>query len=1059
MPTTVETILFKILGDSKSGERAFDRMNKRLTAFGAALTAASDAALVAFAKLGEGGAKIEALETRFGRMASAFGQSADEMLSAWDKAAAGTIDRVTLMQKANQAALLGLPVDRLADMLGIARRAAESTGQDVSYMFDSLVVGIARKSRAVLDNLGIIIDAEQAYASYAQKIGKDADALTANEQQLAFMEAAFAAAGRQAEILGENTETAAVVIQRAQARFKDAGNEVKKAFAPIVARAAALLTKLLDIFLAIPQPIKQAMATVLAIAAALGAVIGPILTIIGMWPVISGALTAIGGFISPIIGPLLAVVAVLGVLAAAVGVLVKAWKQDWGGIQTTVMGVIETIRPYLTMIVRNVQYWMHNIGMSLKLIGETIRNIVEPAFEALGLAFENNVGGIKTFLKFLNDAVSVVFSVVQKILTAINMVLSGNADKAWKPLADAALNVMTIIVLAWRKGIRKAFIWGWNLVVNLANGIIRAARTVLTQAANFIGKMLSNFLAPGSPPKEGPLHGIVKWGKGLIDTYLKSFALADFGILRDTLSPIRDALQSAVDLGDMDQKTMLKTFGEVRQQAASLIAEFRKTGQVNEDIMAGIADRLGEGGEEYTKYLRLTLEHQRALQNLSKVQEEVADAEARGFVPADLKAKLAAAQEEADKKQEAVDWQREYLAALQDGVDLQREMIEAMKELTETMKGEKGEDLLGEGAAALAGGGAEGAKVEFAGFGGFSQEFKDTKEEIRQWFAELPNKIKLWLANTGLTIITWLLEKRAQLRQSLLLIGAIVTGWLTVQLLKLRERLLMIGAIITGKLLIWRRNIILWFSQLALRILVWFLEQRTKLEQSLLMIGAIILGKLLIWRQNIITWFQERRNDIVTGLAHIRATIGLWFTKQKILIRQKIEEWKNVLRIKWIEIKIWFGNKIEEFKTTLTNVIDDVKGIGRDIIGGLWGGLKEKWEDVKTWWQNKMAWLHSSAEEENEIQSPSKVFYRIGQMVGEGYIRGVNDKLAGVAQRTFGGVAAQGLAGAGGLRAEQIVVALPNVTDGFNANGIVDYLQSLADQANLRGSVPGGIMD
>jgi len=118
MPTHVETILFKILGDSKSGERAFDRINKRLTAFGAALTAASDAALIAFAKLGEGGAKIEALETRFARMASAFGLTADEMLGAWDKAAAGTIDRVNLMQKANQAALLGLPVDQISSMVG-----------------------------------------------------------------------------------------------------------------------------------------------------------------------------------------------------------------------------------------------------------------------------------------------------------------------------------------------------------------------------------------------------------------------------------------------------------------------------------------------------------------------------------------------------------------------------------------------------------------------------------------------------------------------------------------------------------------------------------------------------------------------------------------------------------------------------------------------------------------------------------------------------------------------------------------------------------------------------
>ena len=50
------------------------------------------------------------------------------------------------------------------------------------------------------------------------------------------------------------------------------------------------------------------------------------------------------------------------------------------------------------------------------------------------------------------------------------------------------------------------------------------------------------------------------------------------------------------------------------------------------------------------------------------------------------------------------------------------------------------------------------------------------------------------------------------------------------------------------------------------------------------------------------------------------------------------------------------------------------------------------------------------------------------------------------------------LAAAGGLHVEQLVVALPNVTDGFNAEGITDYLQSLSDQASLRGTVPGGVM-
>jgi len=193
-------------------------------------------------------------------------------------------------------------------------------------------------------------------------------------------------------------------------------------------------------------------------------------------------------------------------------------------------------------------------------------------------------------------------------------------------------------------------------------------------------------------------------------------------------------------------------------------------------------------------------------------------------------------------------------------------------------------------------------------------------------------------------------------------------------------------------------------------------------------------------------------------LASIRAAVSLFFTKLRIKVRQKIDELKNLLRIKWLLFKLWVEGRIEALKETLTGAIEDVKTIGSNIAGGLWQGMKDKWAELKAWWQRKMAWLHGSAEDELETQSPSRVFYRIGQSVGEGYIRGVNERLAGAMRGAFGGVAARGLAAVGGLHADQIVIALPNVTDGFNAEGIADYLQSLSDQADLRGKVPGGIM-
>ena len=62
MARSVEEVIIRLLGESKSAESALDRTAKRLRNFGAMLTGVSDAALLTFAKLGESGAEIEALE-------------------------------------------------------------------------------------------------------------------------------------------------------------------------------------------------------------------------------------------------------------------------------------------------------------------------------------------------------------------------------------------------------------------------------------------------------------------------------------------------------------------------------------------------------------------------------------------------------------------------------------------------------------------------------------------------------------------------------------------------------------------------------------------------------------------------------------------------------------------------------------------------------------------------------------------------------------------------------------------------------------------------------------
>ena len=109
------------------------------------------------AALGEGGATIEALEQKFSSAMTAMGMDADVMLAAWQKASNGMLSSAEIMRKANYLVLIGIPVSELEWMFQAASNAAQATGQSMEFLFSKLAMGLARKSKLMLDDLGIIV--------------------------------------------------------------------------------------------------------------------------------------------------------------------------------------------------------------------------------------------------------------------------------------------------------------------------------------------------------------------------------------------------------------------------------------------------------------------------------------------------------------------------------------------------------------------------------------------------------------------------------------------------------------------------------------------------------------------------------------------------------------------------------------------------------------------------------------------------------------------------------------------------------------------------------------
>jgi len=321
---------------------------------------------------------------------------------------------------------------------------------------------------------------------------------------------------------------------------------------------------------------------------------------------------------------------------------------------------------------------------SLRSIGSLVWNFVAPAFQWLyRIVTESD---ITPFVAQWRDYIHVVFSLINGLLLSIRNLLQGQGFDSFAPMNDALVNVLTWVAVTWDRFVSGALSWGWNLVVQIANGIYNAARSVLTGALTYLGNFIGLFLKPGSPPKKGPLSHIVEWGRGVINTFLQSFKTGDFRAMQESLSPIKAALQDAVSVGNIDEPEFVQVYGQARDAVAELWATFRETGEISEEVLARIGGALGEGSEEIVSYLRYQLRYQQALDNLAAVQKDVAAAEEAGFVPAHLKEQLEAAEAEAAAAQDQVDWQKEFLNVQQESVDLQLQLVKALDKVAGAME-------------------------------------------------------------------------------------------------------------------------------------------------------------------------------------------------------------------------------------------------------------------------------------------------------------------------------------------------------------------------------------
>ena len=198
-------------------------------------------------KFVDSSAKVKSMERAFESLTGGT-MNASDMMGELQKATDGTMSKFDLLQQANNAMILGVTdsTETMSELFDAAQRLGNALGKDTKGSVESLITGIGRQSRLMLDNIGIIVKADEAYDAFAKKIGTTVDKLSDADKKQAFFNATLESAREKLEGLPPEIITTQMSLDRFAASSDNAAAVIGDAFAADVAFAAEALADLLD---------------------------------------------------------------------------------------------------------------------------------------------------------------------------------------------------------------------------------------------------------------------------------------------------------------------------------------------------------------------------------------------------------------------------------------------------------------------------------------------------------------------------------------------------------------------------------------------------------------------------------------------------------------------------------------------------------------------------------------------------------------------------------------------------------------------------------------------
>lgn len=395
-----------------------------------------------------------------------------------------------------------------------------------------------------------------------------------------------------------------------------------EAITPVLSQAIGSFNKFMPTIEFVGQQIGRFTTFLLENKTAILSVVATITAGVGAFLLISNYSLIAGAAFKGLVAVLMGGVSAFGAISTAITFLLSP------------LGIVSVVVATLAALFAVSFTTMQDKVESLAIASSKTASLVDMSFGTLSQTAVSTASMFSTSTRIMDGSFRDVTQGIEASSKKMEESVTAHFTQMGIQTSDTVQKTSTKIVADWgERGDKIAQIaaqqseeshsWGYNLVMQFANGMAQAANAVIDVLIS-IGEQIAYWLAPGSPPRITP--EIDKWGELAMSEFVNGFTKADFSTLKNLSGTIKSYLGS---LGEdtLDQKDLIPTLIGSREAIAEAIAQIRETGSVGSDSIQKIIDSIGVASPELESYITSLLNVEQTNQAVKAASEAYAAAQ------------------------------------------------------------------------------------------------------------------------------------------------------------------------------------------------------------------------------------------------------------------------------------------------------------------------------------------------------------------------------------------------------------------------------------------------